>query len=116
MLILIYTFLKSLVVNIASAIFEPLMIIFGISLMLGAIGVKCSTNVGTTVVGKILDGIGFLAKTLLAALGWILKNSIRLTPKMHLFITDFFLQRGLNAVVSNIISIIAIIILWLIII
>lgn len=58
---------------------------------------------------RIFRGIGYLCRTLFQALGWIIRNTFRMIPRVFNGSRRTFNQMGLNAVISNILAVIVVI-------
>lgn len=90
----------------AQALIEPMMMIIiglaGIVMLFGAVGMKISTNLGSTVVGGVFMGIGYVVRMLFQAISWIVQTSIRMTPRVFNGSRSFCYQLGLNEVLSNV--------------
>lgn len=117
MLIALYFFLINVAMPqigaYAQALLEPIMVLVitlaGIVMLFGAVGMKISNNLGSTVVGGIFRGIGYLCRTLLQAIGWIIRNTFRMIPRVFNGSRRTFNQIGLNAVISNIFAVVVVI-------
>lgn len=96
------------------ALLESIMVIVitlaGIVMLFGTVGMKISNNLGSTVVGGFFRGIGYLCRRVFQAIGWIISNTFRLMPRIFNGSRRTFNQMGLNAVVSNILAIIVVIV------
>lgn len=117
MLIALYFFLLHVAMPqigaYAQALLEPIMVIVitlaGIVMLFGAVGMKISNNLGSTVVGGIFRGIGYLCRILFQAIGWIIRNTFRMMPRVFNESRRAFNQMGLNAVLSNIFAVVVVI-------
>lgn len=118
MLIALYFFIVNVAVPQISAyaqsLLEPIMVIVitlaGIVMLFGAVGMKISNNLGSTVVGGIFRGVGYLCRILLQALGWVIRNTFRMMPRVLNGSRRTFNQMGLNAVLSNILAVVVVIV------
>lgn len=112
MLIALYFFITEVAVPqigaYALALVKPTMIIIitlaGLTLMFSAVGVKISNNLGSTIVGGIFRGIGFLVRTLFQAIGWIVRNIFRMIPRVFNGSKRTFNQLGINSLLSNLLA------------
>lgn len=117
MLIAVYLFIVNVAVpqisTYAQALLEPIMVIVitlaGIVMLFGAVGMKISNNLGSTVVGGIFRGIGYLCRALFQALGWIIRNTFRMIPRVFNGSRRTFNQIGLNTLISNILAVVVVI-------
>lgn len=117
MLIALYFFLVNVAIPqigaYAQVLLEPIMVsvitLAGIVMLFGAVGMKISNNLGSTVVSGIFRGIGYLCRTLFQALGWIIRNTFRMIPRVFNGSRITFNQMGLNAVISNILAVVVVI-------
>ncbi len=124
MLIAIYFFIKMMVLPeigaYAQALLEPIMLIViissGILMLFGAVGMHISSNLGSTVISSIFRAIGYIARTIIQAIAWIIRNTFRLMPRVFNGSRRTFNQLGMNAWVSNLLSVIVAIIFLVIVI
>lgn len=104
----------------AQALIEPVMVIVitlaGIVMLFGAVGIKISNNLGSTVVGGIFRAIGYICRTIITAIGWIIRNIFRMIPRVFNGSRRTFNQIGINALVSNLLAIVVVVIVLAIII
>ena len=93
----------------ASALVEPVVIIVimlaGIVMMLGAVGMKVSNNLGATIANGIFQAIGYVVRIIIQAIGWIIRNTLRLLPRVFRESRRTFTQMGLNAGLSNLFAV-----------
>ena len=114
MLIALYLFIVNVALPqigaYAQALLEPVMVIVitlaGIVMLFGAVGMKISNNLGSTVVSGIFRAIGYVCRTIIRAIGWIIRNIFRMIPRVFNGSRRTFNQLGMNALVSNLLSII----------
>ena len=117
MLIAIYMFCVTVVIPkclvYLAVLFESAMIWFimgaGMLMLLSAVGVRISNNMGSTIVGGIILAIGFIVRTLVQALGWILRNMIIAMPRVFFSSRRAFLRSGMNGILANILATVAMI-------
>ena len=68
------------------ALFEPIMLIVislaGLVMIFGAVGMKISNNLGSTVVGGIFKGIGYFVRIIFKAIAWIFVNTFKMIPRV----------------------------------
>ena len=118
MLITLYFFIMNVAVPrigaYAQALLEPVMVIVitfaGIVMLFGAVGMKVSNNLGSTVVGGIFRAIGYLCRTSIQAVGWIVRNTFRMIPRVFNGSRRTFNQLGLNVWISNILAVIVVVV------
>lgn len=114
MLIALYLFIVNVALPqigaYAQALLEPVMVIVitlaGIVMLFGAVGLKISNNLGSTVVSGIFRAIGYVCRTIIRAIGWIIRNIFRMIHRVFNGSRRTFNQLGMNALVSNLLSII----------
>lgn len=124
MLIVLYLFIMNVALPqigaYAQALIEPVMVIVitlaGIVMLFGAVGIKISNNLGSTVVGGIFRAIGYICRTIITAIGWIIRNIFRMIPRVFNGSRRTFNQIGINALVSNLLAIVVVVIVLAIII
>lgn len=124
MLVAVYFFIINVVVPqlaaYANALVEPVMTIIitlaGILMILGAMGIRISNNLGSTILGGIFRVVGYLGRTLIQAIGWIVRNTFRIIPIVFNGSRRTFTQLGLNSLVSNLLALVVVVIVVVIII
>lgn len=99
----------------ALALLEPAIVIVialaGIVLLFGAVGMKISNNLGSTIVGGLFKGLGYLCRTLFQAFGWIITNTFRMIPRVFNRSRSVLInQMNLNTSISNVLATIIVII------
>lgn len=112
MLIALYLFIVNVILpqlgTMAYSLLEPVMIIVmilaGIVMLFGVVGMKISSNLGSTVVNGIFKAIGYICKTIIQAIGWIIRSIARFIPRLFTGSRKMFTDIGLNAVLSNILA------------
>ena len=124
MLIALYLFIMNVALPqigaYAQALLEPVMVIIitfaGIVIIFGAVGMKISDNLGSTIVGGIFKAIGYICRTIIGAIGWIVRNIFRMIPHVFNGSRRTFYHLGINALVSNFLSVVVVVIVLAIII
>ncbi len=124
MLIALYLFIMNVdwlqIGAYAQALLEPIMVIVitlaGIVMLFGAVGMKISNNLGSTVVDGMFRAIGYICRTIITAIGWIIRNTFRMIPRVFNGSRRTFNQIGINALVSNILALVVVVIVLAIII
>ena len=117
MLILIYSFFTYVMIPqigaYASELVEPMMMVIvtlaGLVMLFGAVGMNISNNLGATIIGGIFRAIGYICRTLLQAVAWIIRNTCRMIPRVFNASKRTFSQMGLNAAISNILAVVLVI-------
>lgn len=93
----------------ASALLEPVMVIVitlaGIVILFGAVGMRNSNNLGSTIVSGIFKAIGYLCRTIIRAIGWIISNTFRIIPRIFNESRKAFAQMGMNNKISNLLAV-----------
>lgn len=93
----------------AEALIEPVVVIAitlaGIVMIFGAVGLKISNNLGSTIMNGIFRGIGYLFQWLFRAIAWIVRSTFRLLPRVFAESRRIFGQLGLNPALSNILAV-----------
>lgn len=117
MLIVLYLVIVNVVMPqigaYANALLEPVMMIViclaGLVMIFGAVGMKISNNLGATVVGTIFKAIGYICRKVIQAIGWIVKNTFKMIPKVFKGSKKVFEQHKLKALTSNVLAVIVVI-------
>lgn len=113
MLILLYLFLAKVVLPklgaSAQALLGPVMVIVitmaGIVMLFGAVGLKISNNLASTVVGGIFQAIGYICKQIIKAIGWIASIICKMIKRAFNESRRCFRQMGLKDCLSNLLAI-----------
>lgn len=85
----------------------PIVIVLaGIVLLFGAVGFKISSNLGATVTSGIFRAIGYTGRTLVNAIGWIIRSIFRFIPRVYRESRRFYSEMGLNSFVTNLLAVI----------
>lgn len=112
MLILAYFFIATFVVpqvcNIAPVIFQNTMVVIiilaGIVMLFGAVGMRISTNLGSTIIGGIFRGIGAIFTMVGRAIRWI----VRSIPRVYTNSRRIFTTWGMSPIAVRILAILAV--------
>ena len=115
MLLALYYFLMNVALpqigSYAEALLEPVIVIAitlaGIVMIFGAVGLKISNNLGSTIINGIFRGIGYLFRSLVRAFSWIIRSTFRLLPRVFTESRRIFVQLGLNPALSNVLAVLA---------
>ena len=79
-------------------------------MLFGSVGMTISNNLGATIVSAIFRAIGYLCHTIIMALGWIIRNTFRMIPHIFNGSMRIFNELGINTLLSNVLSIIIVVI------
>ncbi len=119
MLIAIYFFIANYFLPSVGAYFIALtpsfIILAGIVILFSAVGIKFN-NLGTTITNALFTAIGYIVKTFINGISWIIKNAFRLLPNIFNRCKRILTNAGLKPAVSNILSVIIAIIFLIIVI
>lgn len=89
----------------AQVLIRPIMLILitlaGIVMMFGAVGMRISNNLGSTVVNGIFRAIGYIGTTIIRGIVWIVRSITRAIARVFNGSRRTFVQCGLNQVLSN---------------
>lgn len=113
MLIALYFTVTDVVLPQIAAIFngllEPVMtiviILAALVMAFGAVGMRISNNLGSTVVGGIFRAISYICRTIIQAIGWIFRTIIRIIPQVFNGSRRFFTQLGMSSPISTIMGV-----------
>lgn len=98
----------------AQAFVELIMVIVitmaGIVMLFGAVGMKISNNLGSTVASGIFQAIGYTCRTIIKAIGWIARNIFKMIPPVFNESRRTFRQIGANDLISNLLAVLVVII------
>lgn len=113
MLIAAYYFIVNVVIPqigaYASALLEPVMVITitlaGLVMIFGAVGIRISNNLGSTVVNGIFRAIGYVGRSLFQGIAWVIRSVFNLLPRVFVESRRVFSQMGLNTTLSNLFAV-----------
>lgn len=80
----------------------------GIVMILGALGMRISENLGATIVAGIFGMIGYVLRAIVEGIAWVIRNTIRMIPKVFGNSKKCFNEMGANSIVSNILALIVV--------
>lgn len=119
MLIAIYFFISNYFLPSLGGYFIALtpsfIVLAGIVILFSAVGIKFN-NLGTTITNTLFAAIGYIVKTFINGISWIIKNAFRLLPSIFNGCKRILTNAGLKPAVSNIVSVIVAIIFLIIVI
>jgi len=112
MLIAVYYFFKNVVLpqlaaNVSAALPDIMVIVLiltGITIVLGAVGMKISTGLGSTVANNLFKALGYIGRQIIQAIGWIFTN---LLPRIYRWARSIFTGLGLSSWLCNLLSAVA---------
>ena len=124
MIILIYKILVRILLpeigNIALSMLYPVVVIVlvitGITMLLGAVGMKVSTNLGSTIAAGIFRGIGRVGRAIARAIRWAFFAVLRLIPRVFNWTRQRCQNVGFSDTVSTVLAVAAVIALVIVII
>lgn len=124
MLIALYYLVVNVVLpqiaSYAFALFECVIVItitlIGIVILLKPLGLKVPNTIGSTIVGGISKVVGYLCRSLFKAIGWIIRKTLRIIPRIFNGSKLKLRQLGINALGSNVLAALVVIIVLIIII
>ena len=76
----------------------------GILVMLSAVGVRVSHNLGATLLAGIFHAVGWTVRTIVQALAWIITGLFRVIPRLHHWTRETLQQAGISPLVSNLLA------------
>lgn len=108
-----YSFLPTAGVYLRATIngLGPIIIVLvGMMILLSAVGIRVSANLGSTIVSGLFKGIGFFFKKLIGAIAIIALGIVHFIPKVF-YGTRAFISRnfGLKPVASNLFALLVVI-------
>lgn len=90
------------------AAMEPVMIIVimlaGLVMVFGAVGIRISNNLGSTVVSGIFRAVGYIGRRIFDAIGWIVRAIARFIPRVYTGSRDAFQRTGITLILSNVLA------------
>jgi len=112
MLIAFYNFIMNVVIPQILAIaesainaFMPVVIILGgFVILFSCVGVRISSNLGSTIMQAIFKAIGYIIATTVQAIGWLLRTIFNFIPRVFRWSRNMAQQVGINPVVSNLLA------------
>lgn len=114
MLILLYLVIVGIVVpqlgGVLSSALEGFGVIFimiaGIVMVFGAVGIRISQNLGSTVVGGLMRGVGFICRSIIQGIGWLFRQIALFLPRVFRGVRDAGVRAGWSQTVSNVVGLI----------
>lgn len=88
----------------------------GLVIIFGAVGFRVSQNLGSTIVEGIFRAIGFVVSHLFWTVGWIVTRTFMLLPRVYNWTHQSLIDAGANKIVSFILSGLAAILVFVIVI
>ena len=88
----------------------------GLVIIFGAVGFRVSQNLGSTIVEGIFRAIGFVVSHLFCTVGWIVTRTFMLLPRVYNWTHQSLIDAGANKIVSFILSGLAAILVFVIVI
>lgn len=88
----------------------------GLVIIFGAVGFRVSQNLGSTIVEGMFRAIGFVVSHLFWAVGWIVTRTFMLLPRVYNWTHQSLIDAGANKIVSFILSGLAAILVFVIVI
>ncbi len=107
------------VLSVVHQLTEPVIVgiimIAAILIMLSAVGVKISQNLGSTVLKGILGGLGRLGTAIIHGIGWLIRQIARLLPRVYhgsqRWLTQIGMKPGFATVLAVLITVIVLIVI-----
>lgn len=94
--------------EMAWAMLTPIMVIVitlaGITMLFGAVGMKISTNLGSTIVSAIFGAVAFIGISFVKFLSWLVQRLTTVAVVTFEKSQHKFLSMGLNSIVSTILA------------
>ena len=98
--------------TLVQALSEPLMTVVitlcGIVMIFGAVGLKISENLGSTIVGGFFRAMGYICRTIVSVIGWIFR---RMLPNVFNGSRRTFRQMGISPFISTILAIVVLVVI-----
>ena len=97
----------------------PISVLFvtfaGIMMLLSVFGMTFSTNIVPTMLGGLFSAIGYIFRTTVEGISWIVRTTFGLIPTVYRNTRNFFSERGLSDTIATAIATIVVIIFIIII-
>lgn len=77
----------------------------GIMLICSAVGVKISQNMGSTILKGIFDAIGYIGKTIVNAISWLIRQIFSAIPRVFRGSRKTFEQMGISKGTSTLLAV-----------
>lgn len=92
--------------QVITIILMPIVIVVvGLMLICSAAGVRISEHLGATVLNGIFSAIGYIARTAVNTIGWVIRRILRMLPRVFTGSQRMFNQMGANEIVSTLLAI-----------
>lgn len=121
MIIALYFFIVNIAIpqlaSYMNAMIEPVMtiviVVGGIVLLFGAVGMRISENMGSTIVSGIFHAIGFICRTSISAIGWIIRETFMLMPRVFRGSKHLYHDMGASDTVSTLLGVLTALIVFI---
>lgn len=112
MFILLYNIIKSQLIrimeldvpNMAGTIAVGILAIICIRIALSLVGVHTSGHTSGMLIGAIINGIAYIARTVITAIGWVIRRTVEVTPRVYASSKGFYRKRGINDLPATILA------------
>ena len=81
-------------------------LVMGIIMMFGAVGMRISTNLGSTIFRAIFSAIGWVARQMVRLLSWIVVSILHALPRIFRGSRRMLRGFGVNNIASNLLAIV----------
>lgn len=100
----------SFVAEAINVVMPCVIVLVGMMMLLGAVGMKVSTNLGATVTRGAFGAIGFLGRKMIEGLGWIVKSIAKLLSNLYQESKKALISWGLSTAGSTLLSVVIVVI------
>lgn len=96
------------IVTLISVVFYASLLIaiicVGISLLCSSVGARVNFGFVGAITTAIANGIGYLGRTAISAIGWVLRHLIRLIPVFYASAKGFFASFGMSTTAATLLA------------
>lgn len=74
----------------------------GIAILLACVGVRLNLGFVGAITTALANGIGYLGRTAISAIGWVLRHAIALVPACYTFVRKTLISNGMEKLSASV--------------
>lgn len=95
------TAIGTLIGVIFHAVMPLVIMCVGIAILCSCVNVRLNFGFVGAIITALINGIGYLGRTCISAIGWVFRHLIMLIPAFHASAKDFFVSFGMSNANAN---------------
>lgn len=76
----------------------------GIAILCSSVGVAWKFGFLGTITTALVNGIGYLGKTLISAIGWVLRHVVALIPSFYTFVRETLVSNDMDSFTATVLA------------